>query len=127
MGIRANLRFMQYAAARDAVRAGKAPLAHWTWGSSSINDVSAGVSVFHKFLPDDVNRDPEVRDLLVRGDTTMDPAVRKAAYGKALGLIAERAYVLPLHTVPTTYAAAKDLVFEAYTDEMPRFWEMSWK
>lgn len=127
VGIRANLRFMQYAAVRDAVRAGKAPLVHWSWGSNSIGDVSASVSVFHKFLADDINRDPEVRDLLALGDSTMDPAARKTAYAKALALIAERAYVLPLNTTPTTYVATKDLEFEAYPDEMPRFWEMTWK
>jgi peptide/nickel transport system substrate-binding protein len=127
VGIRANLRFVQYAAHRDAVRAGKAPLAHWTWGSSSINDISAGVSVFHKFEADDVNRDPEVRDLLARGDTSVDPNVRKAAYAKALALIAERAYALALYSIPTSYVAAKGLVFKAYPDEIPRFWEMRWK
>jgi peptide/nickel transport system substrate-binding protein len=127
VGIRTNLRFVQYAAHRDAVRAGKAPLSHWTWGSSSINDISAGVSVFHKFEPDDVNRDPEVRDLMVRGDTSVDPAVRKAAYAKALALIAERAYAVPLYSIPTSYVATKDLVFKAYPDEIPRFWEMSYK
>jgi len=127
VGITANLRYVQYAAMRDTVRAGKAPLGHWTWGSNSINDVSAGVSVFHKFLPDDANRDPEIRDLLQHGDSTMDPAARKAAYAKAFVLIGERAYVLPLNSVPTTYVAAKDLAFEAYSDEIPRFWEMSWK
>jgi peptide/nickel transport system substrate-binding protein len=127
VGIRANLRYVQYAAHRDAARAGKAPLAHWTWGSSSINDISAGVSVFHKFEPDDVNRDPEVRDLLARGNTSVDPDVRKAVYAKALALITERAYVLPLYSIPTSYVAAKDLVFKAYPDEIPRFWEMSWK
>src|SRR6266542_4272866 len=31
VGIRANLRFLQYAAHRDAVRASKAPIAVWTW------------------------------------------------------------------------------------------------
>jgi len=127
VGIRANLRYVQYAAHRDAARAGKAPLAHWTWGSSSINDISAGVSVFHKFEPDDVNRDPEVRDLLARGDTSVDPDVRKTVYAKALALITERAYVLPLYSIPTSYVAARDLVFKAYPDEIPRFWEMSWK
>jgi peptide/nickel transport system substrate-binding protein len=127
VGIRANLRFMQAPAMRDALRAGKAPLSHWTWGSFSINDVSAAVSVWHKWLPDDVNRDPEVRDLLERGDTTVDPQVRKEAYGKALALIAERAYAVPLYSLPTNYVAAKDLVFTAYPDELPRFWEMSWK
>jgi peptide/nickel transport system substrate-binding protein len=127
VGIRANLRFVQYAAHRDAVRAGKAPLAVWTWGSFSINDVSAGVSVFHKFQADDTARDPEVRDLMERGDSVVDPQERKAAYTKALGLIAERAEVLPLYTIPTYYVAAKDLVFAAYPDEIPRFWEMHWK
>ena len=52
---------------------------------------------------------------------------RKAAYAKALGLIAERAHVLPLYSIPVFYVAAKDLVFVAYPDEVPRFWEMRWK
>jgi peptide/nickel transport system substrate-binding protein len=30
-------------------------------------------------------------------------------------------------TLPISYVAAKDLEFTAYPDEMPRFWEMSWK
>jgi peptide/nickel transport system substrate-binding protein len=127
VGIQANLRYVQYSAHREAVRADKAPLAHWTWGSNTVNDASASVSWFHKFMPDDVNRDPEVRDLLAQADTSVDPAVRKAAYARALALIEERAYALPLYTIPTTYVAAKDLVFTAYTDEIPRLWEMSWK
>lgn len=127
VGIRANLRFLQYAAMRDAVRAGKAPLAHQTWGSFSVNDVSAAVSVFHKGTPDDVNHDPEVRGLLEKGDSSVDPAVRKEAYARALALIAERAYVVPMYTLPTYYVAAKDLKFTAYPDEIPRFWEMSYK
>jgi hypothetical protein len=105
VGIRANLHYLQYAAYRDAVRAGKAPLAVWTWGSFSINDISAGVSVFHKFEADDTARDPEVRDLMERGDSVVDPQERKAAYTKALGLIAERAEVLPLYSIPTFYVA----------------------
>jgi peptide/nickel transport system substrate-binding protein len=127
VGIKANLRFVQYAAHRDAVRAGKAPLAHWTWGSFSINDVSAAVSIFHKFAPDDVNRDAEVRDLLERADTSVDPEIRKEAYAKALALITERAYVLPMYSIPINYVAAKDLVFTPHADETLRFWEMSYK
>ena len=56
-----------------------------------------------------------------------DPQVRKEAYAKALALIQERAYVLPLYTLPIYYVAAKDLVFTAFPDEIIRFWEMSWK
>ncbi len=41
IGIKANLRFMQYAAMREQVRANKAAMAHQTWGSFSVNDTSA--------------------------------------------------------------------------------------
>jgi peptide/nickel transport system substrate-binding protein len=127
IGIKANLHFAQFAAMRDAIRAGKAGVIHQTWGSFSVNDVSASVSVFHKGTADDINRDPEVRALLERGDSSVDPAVRKEAYAKALALIAERAYAVPLYTLPTYYVAAKELVFTPYSDEIPRFWEMSYR
>ncbi|MGD9844635.1 MAG: ABC transporter substrate-binding protein [Variibacter sp.] len=127
VGIRANLRWSQYAAVREAMRSGKAPLSHQSWGSFSVNDVSASTPVFFKFTPDDVTRDAEVRDLLERGDTSIDPKVRKEAYGKALRRIAEQAYAIPLYTLPALYAANKDLVFKAYRDEIPRVWEMSYK
>jgi peptide/nickel transport system substrate-binding protein len=127
VGIRANLRFMQYAAMRDAMRAGKAPMTHQTWGSFSVNDVSAATPVFYKGTPDDVSRDPEVIALLERGDSSVDAEIRKDAYGKALALIQERAYAAALYSLPTAYVAAKDLVFTPHPDEMPRFWEMSYK
>ena len=127
VGIRANLRFMQYAAMRELNRAGKSAMMHQTWGSFSVNDVSASTPVYYKFGPDDVSRDPEVRDLLQTGDSSIDGNVRKAAYRRALGLIAERAYSLPLYSLTTYYAANKDLTFIAYPDELPRFWEMRWK
>jgi peptide/nickel transport system substrate-binding protein len=127
VGIRANLRFMQYAAMRDAVRSGKAALVHQTWGSNSVNDISASVPIYFEFQPDDVTRDPQVRDWLKTGDATVDPKERNAVYKKALDRIAEQAYSLPLYSYPATYVANKDLNFTAYPDEMPRFWEMSWK
>jgi peptide/nickel transport system substrate-binding protein len=127
VGIKANLRFMQYAAMRDAMRAGKAPITHQTWGSFSVNDVSAATPVYYKGTPDDVSRDPEVIALLERGDSSVDPKARKEAYAKALALIQERAYSAVLYSLPAIYVATGDLVFTAYPDEMPRFWEMSYK
>lgn len=127
VGIKANLRFMQYPAMRDAMRSGKAAMIHQTWGSFSVNDVSAATPVFHKFTSDDLSRDAEVRDLLEQGDSSVDPDARKQAYAKALSLIAERLYAIPLYSLPTYYVAAKDLDFTAYPDELPRFWEMRWK
>ena len=45
VGIKANLSFLQYAAMREQVRANKAALTHQTWGSFSVNDVSAATSL----------------------------------------------------------------------------------
>ena len=127
VGIRANLRFLQYAAMRELIRGNKVGLTHQTWGSFSVNDVSASTPVWFAFIGEDVSKDPEVRDLLVKGDSSVDPNARMAAYKSALGMIAERAYAVPLYSLPTYYVASADLVFKAYPDEMPRFWEMSWK
>lgn len=127
VGIRANLRFMQYAAMRELIRGNKVGLTHQTWGSFSVNDVSAATPVWFGFIGEDVTRDPEVRDLLAKGDTSIEPQARKDAYKQALALIAERAYAVPLYSLPSYYVAADTLVFNAYADEMPRFWEMSWK
>ena len=127
VGIRANLRFMQYAAMRDALRDGKAVFAHQTWGSFSVNDVSASTPVYFKFLADDVTRDAEVRDQLEIGDTSVDGEVRKAAYKKALTRIAEQSFSVPMFSLPVYYAFTPDLEFAPYPDELPRFWEAKWK
>ncbi|MBL8671421.1 MAG: ABC transporter substrate-binding protein, partial [Alphaproteobacteria bacterium] len=127
VGIKANLRFMQYAAMRDALREGKAVFAHQTWGSFSVNDVSASTPVYFKFQADDVTRDPQVRDLLEQGDTSNDPAVRKEAYKKALARIATESFSVPLYSLPVFYAYSKDLDFQPYPDELPRFWEARWR
>ncbi len=127
VGIRAKLNFSQYAAMRDAVRSNKASLTHQTWGSFSVNDVSASTPVYFTFDPDDVVRDAAVRDLLVKGNNSVDPNVRKQAYQQALKRIADNVFSVPLWSLPVFYVATKELNFSAYPDEMVRFWEMSWK
>ncbi len=127
VGIRANLRFMQYAAMRDALREGKAGFAHQTWGSFSVNDLSASTPVYFKFEADDVTRDQKVRELLDAGDNSVNPSVRQVAYRNALVQIAEQAYTVPLYSLPVYYAYTKDLRFTPYPDEIPRFWEVRWK
>ncbi len=42
-------------------------------------------------------------------------------------MIAEKALLLPLYSLPVYYVTTADLDFKAYPDEMPRFWEMTWK
>lgn len=127
VGIRAKLSFPQYAAMREQIRANKAQMTHQTWGSFSVNDVSAATPVYFGFETDDITRDAEVRDLLNRGNNSVDATTRKAYYKTALTLIAERAHAVPLWSLPVYYVASKELNFKAYPDELVRFWEMSWK
>ncbi len=127
VGIRAKLNFSQYAAMRDQIRAGKSSLTHQTWGSFSVNDVSASIPVWFGGGADDITRDKEVEQLLDKGNNSVDPNVRKLAYQQALKRIADNAYSVPLWTLPVYYVASKDLRFKAYPDEIVRFWEMTWK
>lgn len=127
VGIKGNLRWMKYAAARDAIRAGKTPIANMTWGSSSIPDVSAITSYFFGGGPDDPAQDAELQDMIGKGDLASDPAERKAAYKAALQQIADQAYWMPLFSYTKNYSFNAQLDFEPSADEMPRFYETGWK
>ncbi len=124
VGIRVKLRFLQQSALSVVRRSGRAPLAISETGSFYVMDVAASASYYHEFQPIDSNRDPELRDLLLRGDSTMNDGVRETTYAQALKLIAERAYVLPLYTTVDYRIAARDLVIP---DGYPRFNEMYWR
>jgi peptide/nickel transport system substrate-binding protein len=127
VGIKAKLNFLQYAAMRDMIRANKASLTHQTWGSNLVNDISASTPVYFAFGNDDITRDPEVRDLLDKGDRTVEQESRMQSYKQALNIIAEKAYAIPLWSLPVYYVANQEVAFEPYPDELVRFWEMSWK
>ena len=127
VGVKAKLSFMQYAAMRDLARANKTAITHQTWGSNLVNDASASTPVYFGGGSDDVSRDPEVIKLLEKADQTVDPVERKALYNKALVIISEKAYAVPLWTLPVYYVAKKDVKFTPYHDELVRFWEMGWK
>ncbi|MDR6491541.1 peptide/nickel transport system substrate-binding protein [Paraburkholderia terricola] len=127
VGINARLHYLQYAALRTAQRSGKTPLTFQAWGSFSVNDASAFVSVYFKGGPDDSAKDATVAKWLDTADTSNDPAVRKADYAQALNRISKEAYWAPLFSYSTNYAFTSSLNFKAYPDELPRFYEASWK
>src|SRR5262245_18115367 len=64
VGIRARLRFVAHAALTAARRTGRVALTSTVWASAT-RDASSSVSALHEFSQDDMNRDPEVRDLLL--------------------------------------------------------------
>ncbi|MCY4005500.1 MAG: ABC transporter substrate-binding protein [Rhodobacteraceae bacterium] len=127
VGIRTSLDYKKYAATRDQIQAGEVPFAFMTWGSYSINDISAITSIFFKGGIDDYARDPEVIGALDTGDTVTDPEVRRAAYSQALNRIADQAYWLPLFSYNSNYVFDLDLNFTPTPDEIPTFYNASWQ
>jgi peptide/nickel transport system substrate-binding protein len=127
VGIKTKFSFLKYATLRDKVRGGGVPLDFMTWGSYSMNDISAITSHFFTGGTSDLAQDAEVKALLEKGDTSIDSKVREAAYEKALQRISEQAYWLPLWTYNTNYAFSNDVDFKPTSDEIPRLFTAKWK
>ena len=127
VGIRVKLNQLQAGAAVQRWENSQAPLYATSWGSFSINDMSAFTPYFFSGNADDYARDPEVTKLLKEGGSVTDPDQRRKAYTAALRRITEQAYIMPLSTFVTTYATTRTLNFKPYPDEMPRFFLTSWK
>jgi peptide/nickel transport system substrate-binding protein len=127
VGIRANLRWLQADSFQSETRAGRVQMGFGSWGSSSLYDIAASTSYFFRNTPDDQAQDPEVVRLLEEGDTSTDPATRRAAYSRAIARITEQAYWLPLFSFPLTFAHHERLAFTPSADEVPRFYAASWR
>ena len=127
IGIKANMRWLQYPAVVQKRRSSEAPMIVDDWGSTSINDAAAMVSVFFRGGPDDYTNDPVIQKALETADNTLDAAVRKKGYGEVMQRIAEQAYWLPLFTMPVNYVLGADLDMPVSTDEVPEFYRAKWK
>jgi peptide/nickel transport system substrate-binding protein len=127
VGIRAKLNQLQVAALIQRAKAGELRAYLGSWGSFSINDVSAFLPNFFDGGADDYARDPDVQKWLVEGGSSNDPEVRNKAYSAVIQRITEQAYFEPLHTYVTTYGYSKQLDFTPYPDELPRFYLAKWK
>ena len=127
VGINARISQLPVGEAVRRVVAGDAPMAMGSWGSYSVNDVSAILPVFFGGGGNDYSRDPQLEALVAAGGSTTDPDERRKDYTEALRRIAEQMYWLPLNTYVTTYAFSRQLSFKPYQDEIPRFFLSSWK
>jgi peptide/nickel transport system substrate-binding protein len=126
VGIQAKMTYITADAIRDLRRKQGVPLNFGTWGSSSIDDVTAILGNWFQGDADDTAQDKKVIDLLNQGNST-DPELRKKVYNEALKIIAEEAYWLPMFSSVYNYAYIDQLDFEPSADEMPRFWNAKWK
>jgi peptide/nickel transport system substrate-binding protein len=127
VGIRAKLNQLQVAALVQRSMAGELRTQLGSWGSYSINDVSAILPNYFDGGAYDYARDADVTKWVAEGGSSNDPEVRKKAYSAAIHRITEQAYWLPLHTYVTTYGYSKTLDFTPYADELPRFYLAKWK
>jgi peptide/nickel transport system substrate-binding protein len=126
VGVRANLRRLPWEAYHSAQLAGKTPIYIDNWGSSSLTDAAASISIFFSGSEDDFARDPDVISWLKTADSSTDPEKRKEYYGKAIKRISEQAYWLPTFSGVRAYGANAELNFTPRVDEMLRFYEYSW-
>jgi peptide/nickel transport system substrate-binding protein len=127
VGIKPKLNYVQYTAFVENVHKGRTPVAHGTWGSNSVPDVSAMTAQFFANGPDDLTKDPEVVKQIAEADSITDPDKRKAAWQKVLVRIASEVYWVPLFTYAKYYAYSKDLDFKPTSDEIPQFFAAKWK
>ena len=128
VGIKAKVSRLQVGAVVQRNEKGDTPLTAGSWGSNSINDVSAifpvyfdGKSLF------DFARDPEAAKLVEEGGSTNDPEIRKLAYSALIKRVTEQAYWTVLATDAKYYGVSKELDFHPDRDELPRFFRASWK
>jgi peptide/nickel transport system substrate-binding protein len=127
VGIRAKVSTLTGVAVTTRIHKGDVPMYLSSWGSYSINDVSAIMPFFFWGNQDDLARDAELTAALKEGGSTSDPAARNVAYAKAIKRITEQAYWLPMATYVTVYGLNRQLDFKAFPDELPRFFWAKWK
>lgn len=127
VGIDTDLQFLQFNALLPKVRNREIPLAQLTWASYSLPDASISTGNYFEFSGDDLSRDEQVRDWLVKADHTLDPAEREALYKKALSRIADEAYFIPVVKYGRVYATDADLDLAITGDELGHFYRARWK
>jgi peptide/nickel transport system substrate-binding protein len=128
VGIRVKITQLQVAPAIQKSWRGEASLYLGSWGSYSINDVSAILPVmFGEGANDNYSKDPELERLIAEGGATADKETRLKAYSKAIEIATSKAYWVPINTYVNTYAFTRQLDMKTYPDELPRFYYAKWK
>jgi peptide/nickel transport system substrate-binding protein len=127
VGINLRIQQLQIGAAIQLAHAGKAPLYSGSWGSNSINDISAFMPNWLSEGLDDYARDADVHKLLKQAGATVDPDLRRKAYSEAIRLATERVDFIPLFSDVRYVAFSKQLNFQGFPDDVPRFYLSTWK
>jgi peptide/nickel transport system substrate-binding protein len=127
VGINLRIQQLQIGAAIQLAQSGKAQLYSGSWGSNSMNDITAFMPNWLGGGLDDYARDADVHALLKKAGSTIDPEVRRQAYSEAIRLATERVDFIPLFSDVRYVAFSKQLNFKGFPDDVPRFYLSSWK
>lgn len=127
VGINAELEMLQASASFSGWREGKVGMWYGDWGSFSLADSSASIGTMFDGSSNDGSRNERVLTLVQEAASVMDPEERKAKYSEVIKIITEEAYWVPMHTIVMGYAYTDQLNFEPTLDELPRFYDASWK
>jgi peptide/nickel transport system substrate-binding protein len=127
IGINLHVQQLQVGAADQLMRTGRSPLSGGSWGSNSINDISAFMPYFLGGDLTDYAHDSDVQALLSQAGATFDPALRRKEYSQAIHLATERVDFLPMFSEVRYVAFSKQLNFQGFQDDIPRFYLSSWK
>jgi peptide/nickel transport system substrate-binding protein len=126
IGIKATLDVRETSAILKDNRAGLLAAVVFDWPSSGVYDASAMVANFFQGNQNDLMMDDEIHNWLNAAGTTTDKAVRAANYRAAFEKMANEAYVVPLMTGVTYYAANSKLKFPIPQDGSPLMYFASW-
>lgn len=127
VGIKADLKYAKWGATRKGWQKGELPIVFTTWGSSSLADVSAFTPVFFSLGPDDLAMDKQVAEWIGKAEVDTNKKSREENYIKGMKKIAEKVYWVPMHVMTLNYVYAKNLMFKAPKDGLPRLFSASWK
>jgi peptide/nickel transport system substrate-binding protein len=127
IGINVRIQQLQIGAATQKLEAGEAPMFMGSWGSNSVNDVSAFMPYFLGGGLDDYARDADIQSLLKEAGTSVNPELRRKAYSEAIHLVTERVVFVPLFSAVRTVAHSNELKFQGFPDDLPRFYLSDWK
>ncbi len=128
IGIKVNLRYVKLASLNQARADRKIPAYFGTWGSGGTADTAAIARVHFSDTSDrNMSGDAEVTKLVLDAEQTMDQQKRKELYAKALKIITDQAYWVPMFSYSQNYLVNPDLEFPLEPDGLPRLYEASWK
>lgn len=127
VGINVAVRQVKGPSLSEARRDHKIPMEWASSGSFGIPD--SGAIMLDRLGPGSSRNytgDDEMAAAVLAAVSTFDPAEREAEFAKALRIMADQAYWVPMYTDEQNYLMSPDLDYEGFADGMDRLYTARW-